>query len=101
MINPWSVPTSIPGGKRTSARGWWFTYDESGIPPTKYGGCLVAEYRSKAVIAENLATGKVQRFKSAKEASEDTSVHRSSISLIVNGKKLSAKGYTFRRAHGA
>ena len=92
---------AVASGDRTSAEGWWFTYDEAGVPPTEYGGFLVAKHRSEAVIAETLSTGETQQYDSAKEASKITGVHRSSISLIINGKKLSAKGYTFRRADGS
>jgi predicted XRE-type DNA-binding protein len=83
-------------GSRTSAAGWWFTYDLSEKPPTEYKGTLVAKYRSKAVIAEHIETGQTQYFDSAKLASEALNIQRSSISSIINGKRKSAKGYIFR-----
>ncbi len=96
-----TAAAAVAGGKRTSAKGWWFTYDETEVPPSEYKGSLVAKIRSKAVIAENLSTGESQRFDSAKLASEALGVHRSSISCIINGKAKSVKGYTFRLADGA
>jgi predicted XRE-type DNA-binding protein len=88
--------SGVLSGSRTSAAGWWFTYDLSEKPPTEYKGTLVAKYRSKAVIAEHIETGQVQYFDSAKLASEALKIQRSSISNIINGKRESAKGYTFR-----
>lgn len=82
--------------ERVSAGGWWFTYDEAAPRPELYFASLVAKHRSKAVVAKNLQTGEETTFPSAKAASIALGVQRSSISLIVQGKTASAKGYTFR-----
>lgn len=93
--------SGVLSGNRTSAAGWWFTYDLSEQPPTEYKGTLVAKYRSKAVIAEHIDSGQTLHFDSAKLASEALKIQRSSISNIINGKKQSAKGYTFRLGEGS
>jgi hypothetical protein len=86
----------IASGNGNSAGGWWFTYNLGEKPPTEFAGTLLAKYKSKAVIAEYIETGQIQRFESAKIASETLKVQPSSISNIINGKRQSAKGYTFR-----
>jgi hypothetical protein len=85
-------------GARTSAAGWWFTYDPDGAAPTEYKGALVATARSKAVIATELATGQETTFSSAKEAAAALSMSRATISFNISGKLKSAKGYSFRFA---
>jgi hypothetical protein len=85
-------------GARTSAAGWWFTYDPDGVAPTEYKGALVAKARSKAVIATELATGAETTFSSAKEAAAALSMSRATISFNISGKLNSAKGFSFRWA---
>jgi len=87
---------SIASKERTSAGGWWFTYDEAEPLPQLYFASLVAKHRSKPVIARNLQTGEETTFPNAKAASAALGIPRSSISLIVQGKKAATKGYTFR-----
>ncbi len=89
---------SVTSKERTSAAGWWFSLDRNENPPTKFKGALVAEARSKPIIAIELATGKETRFASAKEAEESLKVHRSTISNIIKGKAKPSKGFTFRFA---
>lgn len=89
---------SVASGHRASAADWWFTLKESEKPPSKFKGALVAEARSKAIYAIELATGKETRFDSAKQAEGALGVHRSSISNIIKGKSKSSKGYKFRLA---
>ena len=91
-----SAAASVASKERTSAGGWWFTYDEAEPRPQLYFASLVAKHRSKAVVARNLQTGEETTFPSAKAASAALGVQRSSISVIVRGKKAAAKGYTFR-----
>ena len=87
---------SVVSGQRASAAGWWFSYDKMALPPTKYKGALVAEARSKPVVAIEISTNKETVFKSAKDAESALSVHRSTISNILKGKQESSKGYRFR-----
>jgi len=87
---------SVASKERTSTGGWWFTYDEAEPRPELYFASLVAKHRSKAVVAKNLQTGEETIFPNAKAASAALGVQRSSISLIAQGKKAAAKGYTFR-----
>ena len=89
---------SVASGGRVSSHDWWFTYDPSQKPPNAYKWDLVAIARSKAVIAENIEDGSLLRFDSAKSAAEALSISRSMISMIIKGKRKSAKGYTFREA---
>jgi hypothetical protein len=89
---------SVASKERTSAAGWWFSLDKNESPPTKFKGALVAEARSKPIIAIELATGKETRFASAKEAEESLKVHRSTISNIIKGKAKPSKGFTFKFA---
>lgn len=89
---------SVASGERISAAGWWFSYDKSLLPPTEFKHALVAKARSKSVVATNLATGREQRFDSAKAAAEILGISRSSISFVISGKLNSAKGYKFRFA---
>ena len=89
---------SVASKERASAAGWWFSLDKNENPPTKFKGALVAEARSKPIIAIELATGKETRFSSAKEAEQSLKVHRSTISNIIKGKAKPSKGYTFKFA---
>ena len=85
-------------GTRTSAGGWWFTYDKNASTPTIYGAALVARARSKPVIAVEVASGKETTYDSAKTAAVALSMSRASISFIISGKLKSVKGYMFRFA---
>ena len=85
----------VCSGERTSAAGWWFSYHKDVDPPKEYKGALVAKARSKAIIAIELSSGKQQHFLSAKDASDVLGMSRSMISMILSGKRTSAKGYTF------
>lgn len=87
---------SVASGKRSSAAGWWFSYKVGQKPPTKFKGTLVAEARSKPIVAIEISTNKEMSFKSAKEAETALGIHRSSISNILKGKRESSKGYRFR-----
>lgn len=87
---------SVASGERTSAAGWWFSYDKNALPPTKFKGALVAEARSKPIVAIEISTNKETPFKSAKEAEVTLGIHRSTISNILKGKQESSKGYRFR-----
>lgn len=88
----------VASGERTSAADWWFTYDPKQEPPTVFKGALVAIARSKAVIATDIATGHKCFFQNAKAASEKLGISRSMISMVIKGKRTSAKGYVFRFA---
>jgi predicted XRE-type DNA-binding protein len=87
---------SVASGKRVSAAGWWFSYDNTASPPKDYKAALVAKARSKPVIATNIKTGLEQEFYSAKSAAEALEMSRASISHVISGKKKAAKGYKFR-----
>lgn len=87
---------AVSAGARTSAGGWWFTFDENAAKPRIYGGALVAKARSKAVVAIEVATGKETRFDSAKAAAAALSMSRASISYVISGKLHIVKGYKFR-----
>jgi hypothetical protein len=52
-----------------------------------------------AVIAEEISTGKVSRFESCKEASERLGISRGTISMCLNGKRNSTKGYSFKKVN--
>jgi hypothetical protein len=83
-------------GKRASAKEWWFTYDENAAPPSEYKGALVARARRKSLDVENLTTGKITRYDSAKSAGAATlGIHKSQISLAIKNKKPLRK-YMFR-----
>ena len=89
---------SVASSERTSAAGWWFSYDAVAVAPTEYKGALVAKARSKAVIAVELNTGLEQRYDSAKAASTALNISRAAISFSISGKKPVVKGYQFRFA---
>ena len=89
---------AVAAGERTSARDWWFTYNEADTPPTAYKGSLVARKRSNPVIAEDIKTGETFEFGSGKAAAAELGVQRSTISEVISGKRKSAKGYRFRFA---
>ncbi len=74
------------------------TYNEGGTPPTTYKSSLVANKRSKPVIAEDIETGEIFEFSSGKAAAAELGAHRSAISQVISGKNKSAKGYRFRFA---
>lgn len=82
--------------ERTSAGGWWFSYNKQESPPKMFGSKLVAKARSKPVIAINLETLEERVFDSAKEAGEALGMCRSAISQVVAGKKKASKGYAFK-----
>ena len=83
-------------GKNEMAKA--LTSNEADTPPTAYKGGLVANKRSKPVIAENIETGETFEFSSGKAARAELGVHRSAISQVISGKVKSAKGYRFRFA---
>ncbi len=87
--------TGVITGKRTSAKGWWFTHDENAMSPSEYKGALVAKVKRKPVDVENLMTGKITRYNSAKSAGETLAIHRSQISLAIKSKKP-LRNYMFR-----
>jgi hypothetical protein len=88
----------VAARERTSAAGWWFTYDPAESPPTAYKGALVALARSKPVIATDIAAGTEQTYPSAKAASEALGVSRAGISKAIKGELGAVKGYRFRFA---
>lgn len=71
---------------------------QKGAPRRAHKGSLAARAHAKAVIAEDIKTGRTFEFSSGKAAAEKLGIHRSSISQAVNGKAKSAKGYRFRFA---
>lgn len=93
-----SEVSAVLRGVRQSAGGWWFSYDPDEQPPSLYKYELLSKSKSQPVIARNLVTGEVTFYPSAKVASEETGVARSSISRILNGTKSQAKGYSFERS---
>lgn len=88
---------AVASGNQLSVIGWWFTHDENAIPPSEYKGALVAKARSKPVDVENIITGEITRYDSAKAAGETLSIHRSQISLAIKNKKP-LRNYKFRFA---
>lgn len=89
----------VCSGERTSAAGWWFSYDRNATPPTEYKGALVAKARSKPIVAINIDTNEESLFPSAKDAGIALGICRSAISQVIAGKKKQSKGYTFRFAN--
>jgi predicted XRE-type DNA-binding protein len=87
---------SVCSGARVSAAGWWFSWDETANPPLKFKGILVAEARSKAIVAINIDTGQEYLFESAKVAAPILGMSRSAISQVLAGKKKFVKGFMFR-----
>ena len=87
--------TGVITGKRTTAKGWWFSYDENAEPPTEFKGALVAKARRKPIAVENLNTGKVTQYDSAKTAGEAIGIHRSQISVAIK-KNKPVRNYIFR-----
>lgn len=55
----------------------------------------MAKARPKAVVAINLGIGERSRFDSAEEAEKEPGMHRSGISMILNGEIKQTKGYRF------
>jgi hypothetical protein len=93
---PRGSAASVSSGQRISAINWWFSHDKAAVPPKKFKGALVAEARSKPVIATKIATGQEQKFDSGKTAAKALGVSTASVSYVLSGKKKAAKGYKFR-----
>jgi len=89
---------SVVSGKRTSAAGWWFSFDENAQPPSEFKGALVAKARSKPVVAINLTTGIEQKYSSAKTAGVELGISRAAISKVIKGELKAVKGFYFRFA---
>ena len=89
--------TGVITGKRTTAKGWWFSHYENAEPPTEYKGALVAKARRKPIQVEDLNTGVVTQYESAKSAGEALRLHRSQISVAIK-KKKPVRNYMFRFA---
>jgi hypothetical protein len=89
--------TGVITGKRTTAKGWWFSHDENAKPATEYKGALVAKARRKPIEVEDLNTKKVTQYDSAKSAGEALGVHRSQISEAIK-KNKPVRNYIFRFA---
>lgn len=87
---------SVCSGTRTSAAGWWFSWDETSKAPLKFKGALLAQARSKAIVAIKIDTGQEYLFESAKAAAPILGMSRSAISQVLARKKKFVKGFMFR-----
>lgn len=61
----------------------------------------IAAQRRKPVIATNIRTGEETRYESAAEVERILGINHSSVPKVCDGRRKSAKGYTFRYAGDA
>lgn len=84
-------------GKLNQTGGYWFTEDENEISDEKIRKIKVRAYSFSDIIAINLQTLEVLRFKSQSDAARHLGVNQSSINAVVNDRCKTAGGYWFCR----
>lgn len=86
---------SVASAARVSAGDWFFSYERDKEPPTAYRGLIVAQIKSKPVIARCVDSSREQSFPSAKDAATALTMSRAAISKSISMGKP-AKGNAFR-----
>lgn len=92
--------TEVARGEKTSTGGWWFRFeDDAREPPNDWGESLrlakVREKQARGIVAINYETKERREFSSAGEAGKGLHVHQSAVSMVAQGKDLSAGGWWF------
>lgn len=82
-------------GRRNQAGGYWFTEDKNEIDKEKIKEIKDSMYFLGGVIAVNLETFEVSRFKSQREAAKQLEVNFKSINDVLKGRKKKTHGYWF------
>lgn len=82
-------------GRQKQAGGYWFTEDESEITEEKIQKIKDNMYFLGGVIAVNLKTFKVLRFKSQKEAAQQLGISNGNINNVLKGRYKQTHGYWF------
>jgi len=86
---------AVAAGDRLSAGEWFFSYSRDIRPPARYRGAVIAQLKSKPLIAINIASGHQTTFDSAKSAAVALGMSRAAISKSISSNK-SAKGFHFK-----
>lgn len=94
------MPMAVARGERTSVAGWWFRFaDDAREPPKDWGESLrvakVREKQARGVVAISYKTKERREFSSTSEAAKALRIHQSAVSMVAQGKDLSAGGWWF------
>lgn len=89
-----SCISAVIRGKSRSACGYYFALQDNfndDFNPVEY----TYQRRGMPVKATNLTTGETRVYKKPRRAAEDLNISEASVSNVLHGKIMSAKGWTF------
>lgn len=94
--------SSVIAGKRKTAGDYWFTEDDGNgieIDKDKLHENTTGKTSKRPVLAINLSTLEISRFRSQCETSRVLGVDRPSVTMVIAGKRKTAGGYWFTEAN--